>query len=420
MEKERLPVVEEPTLPSITADYLTEFRCIGPDCEDSCCAGWTTVSIDLVTLGKYREVKNPELKKKLDELIIQDTTYEDGRERWKIKMTERHTCPFHTKEKLCEIQCKLGERHLSSTCGLYPRISNLVSGVFERSATLSCPEITRLVLFRPQGIRFVVDPMRLNWSDCISNAVGDEYDEPAGSVRANHIALFRKALAIVQDRSVSTFARVIALGKFTERVRDALEDGIPARLAALLERYESGIPEDERVKLERTPRAVDAQVAFLLEIVNLLLKRPVLAPRFSRCFSAVMNGLRLAENLQLEEIAKHFKNAQSQYADPYFKKHDFVFENYLANHMFKNMFPCTNTTGLMDEYLTLIIPLIALRLQLIGMSGAQHGLTNDAVVTLFQSFSKSFDHNSVMMGGLLASLRGSDFASLEYVELLLA
>jgi hypothetical protein len=33
--------------------YAKDFQCIGPDCEDSCCEGWT-VYVDKASYKKYR------------------------------------------------------------------------------------------------------------------------------------------------------------------------------------------------------------------------------------------------------------------------------------------------------------------------------------------------------------------------------
>ena len=420
MAQPRLPIVEESSLPSVSADYLADFQCIGGACEDSCCAGWTTVSIDPETLRKYREVKDPSMRSKLDELVIPDESAGEGSERWKFKMNEKAICPFQNQERLCEIQCKLGESYLSTTCGLYPRISNLVGGVFERSGTLSCPEITRLVLFRPQGIRFGVQPMRLQWSASLSNGVGDEFDEGPGNVRGNFLPLRKRMLGIVQDRSVATFSRVVILGRFVEKVRDALNEGSSSKLAALFADYADGIPAEERVQLERSPRAVDAQISLVMSATALLLQRPPSSPRFQRCFSSLLNGLNLPFGKDTSELTKIYKNALSQFADPYFKKHDFIFENYLANQLFKNMIPSSATASLYDEYLSLVAPLALLRMHLIGMSACHHGITNDLVVTLFQSFSKAFDHNHVLMKAAVDLLRGTDYPSTEYIGLLLA
>ena len=39
--------------------YMAKFRCIGSECEDSCCVGWR-VTVDEDTYKKYRRVKDPE------------------------------------------------------------------------------------------------------------------------------------------------------------------------------------------------------------------------------------------------------------------------------------------------------------------------------------------------------------------------
>ena len=42
--------------------YLKEFKCIGGECEDSCCIGWD-IDIDKITFRQYYKVKDQEMKK---------------------------------------------------------------------------------------------------------------------------------------------------------------------------------------------------------------------------------------------------------------------------------------------------------------------------------------------------------------------
>jgi lysine-N-methylase len=36
--------------------YLSRFRCIGPACEDHCCAGWGGIDVDPPTAEAYRQL----------------------------------------------------------------------------------------------------------------------------------------------------------------------------------------------------------------------------------------------------------------------------------------------------------------------------------------------------------------------------
>lgn len=49
-------------------EYVKEFKCIGAECEDDCCHGWS-VFIDKDSYDSYKEDKNIEMKEKYDKYL---------------------------------------------------------------------------------------------------------------------------------------------------------------------------------------------------------------------------------------------------------------------------------------------------------------------------------------------------------------
>ena len=49
---------------SIATTYFEKFSCIGPACEDTCCAGWK-LSVDKRTFQMYRKVTSGSIAKDL-------------------------------------------------------------------------------------------------------------------------------------------------------------------------------------------------------------------------------------------------------------------------------------------------------------------------------------------------------------------
>jgi lysine-N-methylase len=133
-EKQRLLLVPQ---------YMNQFSCIGSACEDSCCVGWR-VSIDQPTYKKYNRVQDRDMKPLLDKNVTRVRSNGSTENYAKIKMDNKNCCSFLTEDKLCSVQLRLGEDYLSNVCSTYPRVSNRVNGVLEKSATMSCPEAARL------------------------------------------------------------------------------------------------------------------------------------------------------------------------------------------------------------------------------------------------------------------------------------
>lgn len=141
------------TRQTLYPNYLAEFQCIGANCEDTCCAGWT-VLVDKKTYQKYMNVKEPHMKAKLKENVKRDRSRGSEAAYAKIKMDEKGACTFLEEDQLCGIYKELGEDYLCNTCTVYPRNLQNVMGVVEKSLTPSCPEAARLMLLNRGVMQF--------------------------------------------------------------------------------------------------------------------------------------------------------------------------------------------------------------------------------------------------------------------------
>ena len=133
--------------------YLKKFKCIGSECEDTCCKGWR-VEIDKKTYNYYKKSNNIKLKPSLKKYIKRNHNNKTDNNYGKLKMDEEGKCPFLDENILCTLYKEIGEKSLSETCRIYPRETTGVDNQIEQSLTLSCPEVARIVLFNENGICF--------------------------------------------------------------------------------------------------------------------------------------------------------------------------------------------------------------------------------------------------------------------------
>ena len=94
--------------------YLKEFKCIGGECEDSCCIGWD-VDIDKFTFYQYESVSNSHMKNTLESNLIKNKKCQcDEIDFAKVKLGENKRCPFLKCNNYCVIHSNLGEEYLSN------------------------------------------------------------------------------------------------------------------------------------------------------------------------------------------------------------------------------------------------------------------------------------------------------------------
>jgi lysine-N-methylase len=123
---------------------MEKFRCLGSECEDTCCKQWT-VKIDRTHFAALQRLseKHPSLTETVSEYVKRLNTPQDGNAYAQIEMDENGFCPFLDESKLCRIQSAGGFEALGNTCTFYPRVIYRIDDTVEVAGALSCPEVVR-------------------------------------------------------------------------------------------------------------------------------------------------------------------------------------------------------------------------------------------------------------------------------------
>ncbi|MBM3617727.1 MAG: hypothetical protein FJX23_04200 [Alphaproteobacteria bacterium] len=133
----------KPSLPS--RRYASEFRCIGAECEDTCCGGWP-VEVDDKTKRKYLRAYD-----------LKDTMRPTADGTTVMCHDTNDKC-VKLEGGLCGIQKKYGADYLSDTCYHYPRSFRQFGEHLVMHAALSCPEVARGALFGEDAFALTHQP----------------------------------------------------------------------------------------------------------------------------------------------------------------------------------------------------------------------------------------------------------------------
>ncbi|MBY0406929.1 MAG: flagellin lysine-N-methylase, partial [Rickettsiales bacterium] len=124
------------SFPILRHASLDAFQCLGGECEDTCCKTWS-MQVDEDTVNRYRN-EAPEL------LAAVEPAEETP---WIMRKDPDTGYCIKLDGGLCGIHKQYGDRFLGDACHFYPRITRTLGSATLMTATLSCPEITRLALF---------------------------------------------------------------------------------------------------------------------------------------------------------------------------------------------------------------------------------------------------------------------------------
>lgn len=372
--------------------YMNEFRCIGSECEDTCCAGWT-ISIDKKTYKQYKKVADPNFQRKVKDGItrIKDSSASHENLYAKMKLDENGQCSFLTEDKLCGIQKQLGESYLCHTCSVYPRIINKFDDNAENSGTISCPEIARLALLNKEGIDFEV--IEVDKSYQLYSGELQTNDFKLNSLEHNYWNIRFFIIETLQDRSLKLWERLLYIGLFIQKIQS--EDyKTKNEFNNLISIFKNNLLNNNVSDLfNQIPVNVDMQFKILKLVAEARQIEGINHPKFQKYYNCFFDGIKYSSAHDDSENLRNYQlSLQSYLKDE--KEYEYILENYLVNYTFQKMFPINNDGNYMREYSFLILHYALIRLHLVGIKEHQkESFDENEIVSFIQSFSRNIGHN---------------------------
>lgn len=402
----------------LTPQYLNNFACTGSACEDSCCVGWR-VDLDKQTYLHYTKSQNQELKPLFQKAVTRKHNGKSDGAYGKIKMEKNGHCPFLSKGMLCKIQLEMGEGALSDTCALYPRQLNQVDGKFERSATMSCPEVVRLALLNADGIIFEQSEEDSSLRYKLQTTFDTEGHLYLRKPQRYFWEIRMFALSLLQDRQYLLADRLILLGMFYQKLEKLAAEKRTRQIPALIESFTSLI-ESERLKeeLAAVPAQLGIQMKLAKELTDIKVRQGVASKRYLECLNETLLGIDCVDEENIEKMAAKYEENYHSYLKPYLQEKEYILENYLVNEYYKELMPFGSFSTIWDSYIFLCALYGMLKLHLAGMSGYHKGLTDELTVKLIQSFSKVVLHNRPYILNIIRLITENNFNSLAHMAIL--
>lgn len=404
----------------IYANYYKEFVCTNSECEDSCCTHWD-VEIDKKTFEKYKKVKDDEVKKIIDKYVyINSDSYDDNVDYGRVKLTKSKNCPFLDDKKLCKIQKNISEEYLSNVCHTFPRFTNLIDGVYENSMTLSCPESARLVLLKEEGLTFDIEGEKLH-KKIVSLDVNTKDKVHEGTAVTEFHKLREFSIWIMKNRKYEIWERLLLLGYFHEDLEILIKKNKTYKIAKLIESYKTKISKGEMDNLlDKTIKSSSMQLTLMIEFVERLgVIGGVESKNFIDSSRTMEKELAILLDIDSREKLERYIEVVDGIYEPFMNDHEYMFENYFVNHIYRNLYPFSEPGTPFDSYMMMIIRYIIIKLYLAGLGSSKGGLTKEITIDFIQIFSKTVEHHRSYLIDLADFMRESHFNNMEYMNILL-
>lgn len=404
----------------IVPGYVKDFKCIGAACEDSCCIGWN-VDIDQHTYMKYKKMRDAELTPIIEKHLKRNRAASSEAQYGKIKLNKLNDdfrCPFLDERKLCKIQICKGEKYLSSVCTSYPRIINDVNSVFERSATVSCPEAARLALLNPRGIEFVEDEEPIGTRHFLRARI-DTNDRKFANKPEKYLWDLRIfTINALQNRSYKLWERLIIIGMFCKKIEECVTENKTDEIPGVIGLFTDCINDRSFSEgLSGIPTQNTIQMELLKQIADTRYVMGINSARYIECFNDFLVGIQYTEDSRIEDIGTRYSEAYARYVEGFIREHEYIFENYLVNFAFKNIFPLSDGKTVFDSYMVLVLHYALIKMHLIGMSIPHEGLTVELTLKLIQSFAKEVEHNQQYISVIIELMKQNNYNTMAYMAI---
>lgn len=377
----------------ISPSYVSGFKCIGGECEDSCCIGWD-IDIDKLTFRKYFRTKDPLMKHEFRKHVYRNEECDcEEVDYGRMHINKDKWCPFLDKNRLCKIYSNLGEDYLSNVCHSYPRVYNVLNGVYELSLYMSCPEAIRKLLSSKDKIKFIKEEIPLD--KFIVHSQVDTRDNKWNRSPVKRLKELRTmSIKTVQDREFPIQQRLLKLGYKLERT-------------SFIEPLDS-------------KNSYIFQTGFFRNIISLLnVFEEIDSPVFVEYTRKTLNSFKIQGNKTLAESTLIYEKVMKTIVDPFVKKNGYLFEHFLVNTMYQGNFPFTVNQEMFDGYLMLVVRYTFIRFYLAGIAAAEGKLTIDNVVLMIQIHTKTISHHKTFIPDLLLDIKDKEFDNMEFISMLL-
>ena len=396
--------------------HFDVFRCIGSDCEDTCCVGWL-VQIDKPTYDKYQNCSDPECGSSLRTLITINEKSSNDDDYAKIVFNGA-ACPFLS-EGLCSIQRRLGEGYLSDMCAAYPRVMNRVDDVLQRSLDLSCPEAARVALLNPKPMDFDEQEykdgsIRLGNFPSLDTSGLKDSPEPFHFFRD----VRRLVLSLLQNRSYPIWKRLFMVGCLCEKLDEIGGRDRDQNALNVIQEYVNSL--DNRILddlLSKCSAHPTVQLEVVLELIVARISSDFNPRSFLDCYKQFMDGIQWTSKSTMDEIGYHYAEAYSQHYVSFMSQNEHILEHYLVNYAHRTLFPFglpESNRRLYNErvpspiaaqYMLMNAYYAIAQTLLIGMAGFHRAaFGTDHIIKVIQSGTKTFEHSLTYPGRVIQML----------------
>lgn len=406
--------------------YMTEFRCVGPECEDTCCKSDWNIALDKKTAMAYLNCPKESIRNMAKKIIKISENSNNHKLLYGVIGPQEDgnvLCGFCSKEGLCEVHSKLGEKALSKTCYTYPRNINIINGQREISAQLSCIEVAKKVLLDENSLEFVEGKLSFNEEQLITHLKLDtrcifkceEHEKIFWDLRLLILRILSNRAYLVEDR-------LVYLGLLHRKIESAMQNQNYIQVQQVIDDYTNQLDKGEIIDFGKIEPDIELGLDTILKVTNNVLETS--GKKFvgyKEIVEKVKKGVRGEEGI----TAVSYYQAKLEWLKVK-DNYNIMLENYLVQQLFSTVYPFNiyeegnDFDNLFVSYFILVFKFILIRFNLIGLNNYyKSNLEEKHVIEMIARFSKVVDHNKNYLKLMKEEFKRNNILTLPYLIMMI-
>ena len=222
------------------------------------------------------------------------------------------------------------------------------------------------------------------------------------------------SIKIIQNRKLDLDQRLFILGEFINGLEDESENDIK-NLSKFIKEYDIN---EMNGFYEKNSMYFMMQMNLFKKMISLLnVDKEVDSVSFKKYTKQVVDNFELNET-EIEDSKKYI-DLFEEYNEKLINKYNYIFENYLVNFMYNNMFPFNEKESIFDGYIMLLMRYSFIRFYLIADYINDKNQSKEEIVRIIQVFSKTVEHHNRYLAKSLRYIKENEFDNIEFAKTLL-
>lgn len=401
--------MEKKTMPVLMPDFYDEFHCVAAGCRNNCCVHPWRILINKKNYKELRALKEPKwLAEDFGRYIKRNPDSARSGD-YAIATQGEGGCLLQTEDGLCRLQQDVGAQYLSVTCQSYPRtetyLINTVAVEVQKECglTISCEEVARLLLHKPDPIQFTAveeqySPANFNGENHRANHfVEANGDRP---LLAHYNLVRAVGIALLQNRDYTIEQRLMLLVLYLDKLTQAEAESKTDDLPAITDSFVAAVEQHMYDRLLASGGgAMGATIISNVAAVSAF-NRAIDHPTIKRC----SDNMTTVDNIKRTESYRTFVSDKEHFL-----------EHLLVMEFFCKALPFTSKRSITDCAQYLVSVFAIFRFMLGAYLGEQTQLPENEFIDFVAFFGKSVLHSATSFDTNIGLIRNNGMNTLPHL-----